>query len=221
MTDLDIYRARIGLNNLRKYGGNTNKINPKCSRVSKPHLWKLLFIFTLGSVSFSMTMGQNCLHLSNLSSGLLVERNSISHLSPGLLMEQNSLLHLSPGLLMEQNYQLKAREWNSYMKAINGNKTCINVAHWNGGSSHLGKSSKGKEKLHHVKFLLNKYNVDVFGLSEVNLHKSVNNLEYKIDKYRAYHQDTNIARIVTYVREDLDCKVEESLMDPNIACIWL
>merc|ERR1711867_415938 len=136
-------------------------------------------------------------------------------------MEINVLPNLSPSPLMEQNYQLKAWEWNSYMKAINGNKTCINVAHWNGGSSHLGKSSKGKEKLHHVSFLLNKYNVDVFGLSEANLHKSVNNLEYKIGKYKVYHQDSNIARIVTYVREDLDCKVEESLMDPSIACIWL
>ena len=90
---------------------------------------------------------------------------------------------------MEQNYQLKACDWNSYMKALNGNKTCIEVAHWNGGSSHLGKSSKGKEKLHHVKFLLSKYNLDVLGLSEANLHKSVNYLEYKIDKYKVFHQD--------------------------------
>ena len=44
-------------------------------------------------------------------------------------------------------------------KAINGNtKNCINIAHWNGGNSHLGKSSKGKENLEDVKFLLNKHN---------------------------------------------------------------
>ena len=75
------------------------------------------------------------------------------------------------------------------MKATNGNKTCINVAHWNGGSSHLGKSSKGKEKLQHVKYLINKHNVDVFGLSEANLHSSVNEYEYKIDKYKTFHQN--------------------------------
>ena len=162
MTDLDIYRARIGLNNLRKYGGNTNNINSKCSRITCPQIWKIIFIFALGSFSFSMTTGQNRHRGSHLSSGLLMERNYTSHLSPGLQMELNRLSNLSPSLLMEQNYQLKASEWNSYMKAMNGNKTCINVAHWNGGSSHLGKSSKGKEKLHHVKFLLNKYNVDVW-----------------------------------------------------------
>ena len=170
MTDLEIYRARIGLNNLRKCGAYTNNNNSKCNRNTCLLVWKILFIFALGSFTCSMVTGQD------LSSGL--------YLSPGLLMEINGLPNLSPSPLMEQNYQIKACVWNSYMKAMNGNKTCINVAHWNGGSSHLGKSSKGKEKLHHVSFLLNKYNVDVFGLSEANLHESVNNLEYKIDKTR-------------------------------------
>ena len=85
----------------------------------------------------------------------------------------------------------------------------------------MSKSSKGKEKLLHTKFLLNKYNLDILGLSEANLHKSVNELEYKIDNYKIFHQDLKIARIVAYVKDDLDCKVEESLMDTNIACIWL
>ena len=148
MTDLEIYRARIGLNNLRKCGGYKNNINSKCSRNTCLLVWKILFIFALGSFSLSMTS------VLNVSSGLLMERDSILHLYPGLLREIKSLPNLSPSPLMEQNYQLKACEWNSYMKAMNGNKTCINVAHWNGGSSHLGKSSKGKEKLHHVKFLI-------------------------------------------------------------------
>ena len=129
MTDLDIYRARIGLNNLRKCGGNTNNINSKYSRNTCPLIWKIIIIFALGSFSFSMTKGQNGLRGSHLSSGLLMERNNTSHLSPGILMELNRLSNLSPSLLMEQNYQLKASEWNSYMKAMNGNKTCINVAH--------------------------------------------------------------------------------------------
>ena len=215
MTDLEIYRARIGLNNLRKCGGNKNNTNPKCCRNMSPLFWKILFIFALGSFSLCMTS------VLDVSSGILMESFRTSHLYLRLQREINGSLNLSPSTLMEQNYQLKACEWNSYMKALNGNKNSIEVAHWNGGSSHLGKSSKGKEKLHHVKFLLSKYNLDVLGLSEANLHKSVNNLEYKIDKYKVYHQDLNIARIVTYVREDLDCKIEKSLMDPNIACIWL
>ena len=139
MTDLEIYRARIGLNNLRKCGGYTNNNNSNCSRNTCLLVWKILFIFALGSFSFSMTTVQN------LSSGFLMERYSISHLSPGLLMEPNRSSNLSPSPLMEQNYQLKACEWNSYMKAMNGNKTCINVAHWNGGSSHLGNPAREKK----------------------------------------------------------------------------
>merc|ERR1712240_45302 len=157
----------------------------------------------------------------NGSSGVWREGLNLSHLLLGRQRDIIEVSNLWPSSLMVQNYQLKARDWNSYMKALNGNKTCLDVAHWNGGSSHLGKSSKGREKLLHFKFLLSKYNLDVLGLSEANLHKSVNNLEYKIDKYKVYHQDLKIARIVTYVREDWDCKIEESLMDPDIACIWL
>ena len=154
-----------------------------------PLFWKILFIFALGSFSLCTTS------VLDVSSGILMESFRTSHLYLGLQREINGSLNLSPSTLMEQNYQLKACEWNSYMKALNGNKNSIEVAHWNGGSSHLGKSSKGKEKLHHVKFLLSKYNLDVLGLSEANLHKSVNNLEYNIDKYKVYHQDLNIARI--------------------------
>ena len=61
--------------------------------------------------------------------------------------------------------------------------------------------------------------MDVLGISEANLQKSVDSLEYKINNYKVFHQDLKVARIVTYVREDVDCKVEESLMDDNIACI--
>ena len=85
----------------------------------------------------------------------------------------------------------------------------------------MGKSSKGKKKLEHVKFLMNKHNIDVFGLLEANLHKSVDKLEIKIDKYKVFYQDLNMYRIVTYVKEDLDCKLVEELMDPGISCIWI
>ena len=93
--------------------------------------------------------------------------------------------------------RISPKEWNSEMKALNGNRSNrLNIAHWNGGSSHLGKSSKGKEKLQHVKFLLNKYSIDVFGLSEANLHNSVDNIEIKLEKYNTFHQDLNFSRVV-------------------------
>ena len=173
-------------------------------------------MFSIGTVCLPLWCSTGFFRSSNISpiSSIHSEhRNNLYY---------NDLCTQSPkvGFQLFQS-KLMARKWNSFMKAINGNKTCINVAHWNGGSSHLGKSSKGKRKLQHVKFLLNKHNVDVFGLSEANLHRSVNDLDVKIEKYKAFYQDSNIARVVTYVREDLDCKIEDKLMDPDIACIWL
>ena len=112
--------------------------------------------------------------------------------------------------------------WNAFIKAFNGNiKNCINIAHWNGSSSHLGKSSKGKEKVEHMKFLLNKHNIDVQGLSEANLFNSVENAEIKINKYKVLRQNLNVSRLVVYVKEDLDYKLVEELMDPDIAAIWI
>ena len=136
--------------------------------------WKILFILAVASFNLSMTV------VVDVSSGSWVEKDSTLHLDPGLLRLGKSLPYLARSPMRVQNYLLKTCEWNSYMKAMNGNRTCIDVAHWNGGSSHLGKSSKGKEKLNHVKFLLSKYSLDVLCLSEANLHKSVNNLEYKM-----------------------------------------
>ena len=111
--------------------------------------------------------------------------------------------------------------WNAYVKAINGNiNNCINDSHWNGGSSHLGKSSKGKEKVEHVKFLLNKHNIDVLGLSEANLFNSVNEAEIRIDKYKIIRQNSNLSRLIVYIKEDLDYRIVDELMDPEVAAIW-
>ena len=42
-------------------------------------------------------------------------------------------------------------DWNSFINALNGNiKNTLTIAHWNGGSSFLDKSEKGREKLSEV-----------------------------------------------------------------------
>ena len=33
--------------------------------------------------------------------------------------------------------------------------------------------------------------------------------------------DGDMSRIVLYVKESIDCKVVDELMDPEIACIWI
>ena len=50
--------------------------------------------------------------------------------------------------------------WNLYMRSINGNtKNTLNIAHWNGGSSFLCKSDRGKEKLQQIEYNLTTYNM--------------------------------------------------------------
>ena len=75
--------------------------------------------------------------------------------------------------------------------------------------------------MEHVKFLVNKHNIDILGLSETNLHRSVEKLEIKIENYKIFCQDLNMSRIITYVKDDLECKLAEEMMDPEFSCIWL
>ena len=212
MIDLEIYRVSIGQFNVKlcvRYG---KRAKVQCCRNYGQQRGTIVYVLVVASLILATTVG--------VSRGSSEERDGQQSWDLGL-STLGKLLSYPSGLITVQNYQLKISDWNSYMKAIHGNKTCIDVAHWNGGSSHLGKSNKGKEKLLHTKYLLSKYNVDVLGLSEANLHESVNSLEYKIENYKVFHQKLKIARIVTYVRDDVDCKVEESLMDEDIACIWM
>ena len=132
----------------------------------------ILFVLSIGTVCLPLFSFDGVFCSSSVSSihCTYLDHRSIANIN--VLKSPSSKADVQPSHL-----KLLARDWNSFMKATNGNKTCINVAHWNGGSSHLGKSSKGKEMLQHVKYLIDKHNVDVFGLSEANLHKSVNELD--------------------------------------------
>ena len=73
-------------------------------------------------------------------------------------------------------------DWNRHMKMVNGNKdSTITLGHWNGGSSHLGKSDRGLHKLEQIKFILEKYKIDILGISEPNLHHDLDPCHYRIE----------------------------------------
>ena len=189
MTDLVIYRERIGRYVLRICGRNKSFKEKKCSRALSWPRWRILLALALCSIGFCLALGMMRL------TGACRESWEHTYSNLGLNKGKCDVENLGRCIVRVRNYLPRAKDWNSYMKAINGNKTCLDIAHWNGGSSHLSKSSKGKEKLLHTKFLLSKYNLDVLGLSEANLHKSVNELEYKIDNYKIFHQDSKDCNI--------------------------
>ena len=123
MTDLNIYRARIGLYNLRNCGGNKSNKNENCSRNMSYLLRRILLGLVLGSICFCMTLEMD------VSVEAWRESLRLSQVWLGCQRDIIEVLNLRPNTRMGQNYQLKARDWNSYMKAMNGNKTCIDVAH--------------------------------------------------------------------------------------------
>ena len=152
MIDLDTFRARVGQFNLKTCVGK--KVKLQCCREKGQQCGKVVCILAVASIILTM------IAFVDVSSREGAGRDCFYSEVQGLPTLGNFLPFLR-GPIRAQNYRLKASDWNAYMKAINGNKTCIDVAHWNGGSSHLGKSSKGREKLLHARFLLSKYNVDL------------------------------------------------------------
>ena len=73
------------------------------------------------------------------------------------------------------------KDWNSYMRALNGKiKNIVTLAHWNGGSSFLAKCERGKEKLREIENYLLLHKIDVLGVSEANLYDNVPLHEYNI-----------------------------------------
>ena len=113
-------------------------------------------------------------------------------------------------------------DWNKYMKIVNGNRaSTITVGHWNGGSSQLGKSAKGQEKLEQIMYILGKNNIDVLGITEANLLQDLDPCYYRIEGYDCIKSGGNIARTVSYIKSNLNYKVCPTLMNDASAENWI
>ena len=168
MIDLELYRARIGQYNSLKL--NIRKMKTGLVRSSLNRALFCLYLLMLAAAVFGIAALW-------FNTDLCILRTRLN---------TKLALYYGPDIGFTLPIPiLNPIAWNALMKAINRNiKNCINISHWNGGSSHIGKSSKGKEKVEHVKFLLNKRNIDVLGLSQANLFNTVNEAEIRIDKYK-------------------------------------
>ena len=56
---------------------------------------------------------------------------------------------------------------------------------------------------------LNKYNIDILGISEANLNKTVQEYEYMIPNYKVFSQEKDMNRVIVYVKDNIDCKLEK------------
>ena len=70
--------------------------------------------------------------------------------------------------------------WNKYMRSYNGNhRNVLNIAEWNGGSSYLSQSNRGKEKLENIKHIIKTYDIDILGIPEANILKALWKQNYR------------------------------------------
>ena len=126
MIDLVTYRARIG--------SYIHKVS-----VSKGHRENIYY----DKKSKNMNWGYFMLILL-MFSGLLIS-NQIYNVNCLSNIKGTSEMHRP---------QSKAVNWNKYMKSVNGNINTLTIGHLNAGSSYLGNSKKGKDKLNTISHLL-------------------------------------------------------------------
>ena len=138
MTDLEIYRERIGRYILRKIGGNKRFKSTNCSRILSYLSWRTFLALTLSFVCLFLIL------VLIMLTGAYIKNWRYLHTDLGSDRRVYEVINLWPSIMTVRNYLLRARDWNSYMKALNWNKTCLDVAHWNEGSSHLGNREKVK-----------------------------------------------------------------------------
>ena len=130
MIDPVAFRIRIGNFNLRIRNGKLIKRRGNLNCNVLPPWYTVLLCLGLLSATLILNCGLN------MQSGDWASPKSYNgHISICLDSEEYTLMSVFVCIF----------DWNSYMKAINGNiKNTISIAHWNGGSSFLGKSGKGR-----------------------------------------------------------------------------
>ena len=73
--------------------------------------------------------------------------------------------------------------------------------------------------------VLLKYSPDIVVISEANLKAELTDLEKDVDGYSLHFPKTmqvqNIARLVLLVREGIQVKILEDLMDTSVCSVWI
>lgn len=107
------------------------------------------------------------------------------------------------------------------MKVYNGNhRNILNIASWNGGSSYLGKSVRGKEKLESIKQILKSYDIDILVVPEANIEIDTLDAEHRIEGYKLLKSNGNIVRVCLYYKENLVIKTPIRY-DNKESSIWV
>ena len=109
---------------------------------------------------------------------------------------------------------------NKMIKMRNGNgRNSVIIAHWNLGPRFW------KNKVEEIQWMVDELKPDIAYISEANLWETDNDHEIQIEGYRIEHPLTRkkygISRLVALIRENLQYKIAEEIMDDDITSIWI
>ena len=123
----------------------------------------------------------------------------------------------------EVSFYKKSNITNKFIKAYNGN-----IASWNTTSrmriAHLNIRGGLKHKEAEIDYLLDKYKLDIFGLSETNQLKrdviNTNNRNYVFEPGFTYSDEKT--RLGVFVKRGISYKVNKNIMSKlQVPCVWL
>ena len=108
---------------------------------------------------------------------------------------------------------------NEHIKNGNKRRGGFSMYHWNMGNANL------ENKMREVERAVQDRKPGILGISEANLKETVEMDEVRIPGYEIYtsykSEGGTMQRLVTYVREGVNAKLREDLMDTNFSSIWI
>ena len=124
-------------------------------------------------------------------------------------------------LIRHEGLVLSGKNRNKQQKIINGNGlgNKVSLIHWNMGSKYWSR------KIHEIEAVTQQLLPDVFAIYEANLLHSLTDLEKHVPGYQLFlppiPANQKLARLALLLREGVIAELQEHLMHPAIAAVWL
>ena len=119
-------------------------------------------------------------------------------------------------------HSLSRKQRNKLANSRYGNKQVgIKLAHWNAGGKLM------ENKMNEIESLVSALHPECLGISESNLKSCQDMTKVQLPGYQLFTSKTinnpelNISRVVVYIKDRLNCKLREDLMDDSFSSVWV
>ena len=99
----------------------------------------------------------------------------------------------------------------------------LRVGAWNKG---LSWKTELRKQINEIEINIEKYNLHILGISEANLSKGADDAKVQIENYnfiadKGIDSNRENARVVVYIRQDVDYKLRKDLMKNTVPEVWI